>query len=210
MNKINKNQRIEMLELGFNPINPSHIEKYLKGQTRPNPKENEERIRAIMGEKLNVSLGHDRENDRDVVAGQTIDVSTLNDAPVRNKAANINDIKSSLRSEIDYSTDNVRSVVPNRSGSGLRNLRENDEPARSNSGALNPKAFELGQQLATDYYNAFIMSLKKASTANNMLVYKALQAMLTQEKALQGKPSLQSFQEGVREVTNDMYVQIKG
>lgn len=92
------------------------------------------------------------------------------------------------------------------------NLRESNEivDVRKQNGNNGTKAKQLGIEMATEYYNAFITSLQKPSTKANMEVFKSLRTMLEQEKQLQGTSNLQFFQEGIRQITGEMYIQIKG
>lgn len=64
INRLTSRQRIHMIELNMNPINPKHIQSYLNGkQIKPDMNETIERAKALIGEdNLKKSLGHSRDN----------------------------------------------------------------------------------------------------------------------------------------------------
>ncbi len=209
--KVTPAQRMQMIELGLSPNDLGDIRKYLKGgSSSVSIKEKQERIKTLLGPTINANLGHGRESDADVYAGMQVDLNEL-EAPAqqRNQRSNPADVRKSMERDMD----SYARSTGNLSTGGLMNLRESNDivdvrKPKNNSSA--EKAKELGEEMATEYYNSFIMALQRPSTNANVKVFKALKTMLEQEKALQGSANLQHFQEAVRQITSDMYTQIKG
>jgi formiminotetrahydrofolate cyclodeaminase len=204
LTRINKLQRVEMIEMGLNPLNPQHVQKYLSGgAVRANVKENEERIKALMGDKLNASLGHGAERDMDVAGGMDPN-SVIGAARMPQHSNNPQAMRQQLMEDMDDYAGSVPSATQ-----GLMNLRQPTQQPAQGKINLNEVA-NVGKKLATNYYNAFIQSLQNPSTQANMQVFKALKAMLEQEQKLRESQALPTYQRAVQQVTAAMYKQLKG
>lgn len=202
LTQISSHQRADMITKGLNPINPQHVARYLKGDTRNAVQENQERIAAIMGGKLKANLGHAAERDASFdLSGGRMDYNPSMETSrvTENKPI---DYKNQLNQDMENYQNNSEYLgsTPN-----LLNLRESAPQKQVGNVA------EIATRLMTEYYNAFILSLKNPSTKANLEVYKALKRVLEQENNLKAKPTaLKLFQESTRSVTSDMYISLKG
>lgn len=203
LTKINKLQRVDMIEMGLNPLNPDHVNKYLAGgAVRASIKENEERIKAVMGDKLGQSLGHGYEPERDVTSTDPNQYVTRTPSAASNPQA--------MRQSLMEDMDDYASSVPSATSS-LMNLRGPSQQPQPAQGKINlNEVANVGKKLATNYYNAFIQSLQNPSTQANMQVYKALKAMLEQEQKLKESQALPTYVKAVQSITAAMYKQLKG
>lgn len=192
--RLNKMQRAEMIEIGMNPLNEAHVQRYLKGNMTVDVNENIERMKAIMGDKLNVNLGHANESvSAGAQAGQEYTPPSNKNTP--------EDIRKSMMNQMNEYAETTGNVP----SSGLNRIRK-PAPMRESTG----DGYGIGKRLAENYFNAFIDSLQNPSTASHLNTFKALKEMLEKEKGLSGSPSLASYKKGVMEVTIDMYNQLKG
>lgn len=189
-------QRVDMIQRGLNPLNPTHVQNYLHGNKRANINENIERVKAIMGDKLNSSLGHGRENDKDPVPGQEYNGGNF---------AQNNNVQSMRQNMVEDMDDYVNQ--PMRSTDELMSFDPPVAPRNNNKASLQEAAAS-GKTLAVNYFNAFIQSLQQPSTQAHMKVYKALRALLEQEGQLKNNPALPHFQKSVSDVTGQMYKRI--
>lgn len=182
-------ERMDMTENGLNPFKQDHIDKYFNGQ-RGSIKENQERLNAIMGSDINRPIGHALETDNGTV------LKLRNPDPVVTRELLMEDMN-------DYANSTPKAI------NQLQSLREPTQP--SNGKLTVTEVTEKGKNLATNYYNSFINSLKNPSTTSNLEVYKNLKALLEYENKLNSsKKAKQIFQESVNKITNQMYNQIKG
>jgi hypothetical protein len=212
INKLNSQQRMHMIELHMNPINPKHIQSYLAGKIiKTSTNEALERAKAIIGEDaINKSLGHSRDSafsdptpgqeytPTGGIGGRDDTMRELNNDPTYVR-------QNMMREMDDYasSTGNMSSVALG-SSSGLMDFGAPKQTMNNNNNKLN-EAATAGQNLATNYYNAFIKSLQNPNTQSHYAVYKALKALLEQEKKLENSQLLQPYQKGVNQVAKQMY-----
>lgn len=202
LTKINKLQRVDMIEMGLNPLNPAHVKQYLSGRVvKGNMKENEERIKAIMGDKISANLGHGAERDVEPIPG-------ADPTSIQTRMPTGNDPQA-MRKQLMEDMNDYASSTGNMGNSGLLNLRQPSQPQQQNKINLNEVA-NVGKKLATNYYNAFIQSLQNPSPQANMQVFKALRTMLEQEQKLRESQALPTYQKAVQSVTAAMYKQLKG
>ena len=183
-----------------------HVAKYLQGGA-PNIQEATERMATLVGgDVMGRSMGHGQERERTLDLGEgrmDYDAVVSGGGAVTtggNKNFNsIHDIRNDIMEDMnDYAATTGQVSLTN----NLMNIRESSQPQGNQA--------QVGQQLATAYYNAFIKSLQNPSTQANLEVYKSLKAMLEHEQKLKGTQNQKVFVEGVRRVTNDMYKQLKG
>jgi len=202
LSSITSAQRVDMIQRGLNPINPAHVQKYLSGDKRGSVNENIERVKAIMGDKLNSSLGHAKESDREPTPGQEYNPNNFNSTPIQD---DVQSIKQSMREEM-----NTYANKPMENISDLMSFdmpQQRPAPQQQNKEKIN-EAVATGKNLAVNYFNSFIQSLQQPSTQANLKVYKALKALLEQENALKSNAVLPHFQKSVTEVTSQMYKRI--
>lgn len=205
---LNNRQRKDMIDRGMNPLNESHVKSYLSGRGLSQnqlQKEVEEKMRLLMGGKLEVDLGG--RSDRDVTpqVGQEFSgkaIQSYNEDPRSAIAASMDDY---------VNTNNMGTTSNGSGGSGFADLYESEMPQQS---SMNQQTLmNNGSKLATDYYNAFIRSLKEPSTQSNLEVYRALEKMLKYESSIKkqhGGQAQKILVEGVNNVTKQMYQKLKG
>lgn len=195
-------QRMEMQQLGLNPLREDHIEKYMKGG-KGSIKENQERLLGIMGSDINRPIGH--ADDRSAVG-------VGNDGSFRPTVSS--DANIDLRASLSRDMDNYAESTGEMSSGGLQSLREAAprQQAQPQGKLTAQEVTNKGTQLATNYYNAFISSLKNPSSQANMKVFQHLKALLEYEQKTlaSSQKGKQLFQESVSKITSQMYNQIKG
>lgn len=213
ISKLTPQQRFKMMDLGMNPINPTHIKKFLNGQVeRVDMNEKLERARAIIGEDaFGKSLGHSGDGMGQPVPGMYSDVRAAMPG-----GGNSENVKQALNNDPNYIRKQAAMQMDEYANRGNNTLAAEDllsfgAPVQNRSADNKQKlqeAQEVGKTLATNYYNAFIQSLQNPSTASHMNVYKALKTMLEQEKKLQNTQLLPYYQKSVNGVAKKMHQNI--
>ena len=216
MLSLNSVQRFEMIDNGMNPLKEEHVKAYLNGKViKESQEEKLERARAIIGDDVfNKSIGSSKDIDRDLtdMIGKEYNTNSISNT---NNYESANTDPVYLRAQAAKEIENYGSSTGYMSSSKLKTISPklmslDNEPKKQNkmnNNKLN-EAIETGRNLSTNFHNAYIISLKNPSTANYMSVFKSLKEMLEQERDLKGSQLLVHYQNGINEVTKEMYKKV--
>lgn len=207
--RLSPQQRFDMMDLGMNPLNPDHIERFNSGDTKVSMQENIEYIKSIIpAHELNKDLGHARHSANDPQPGMeyTPQVAQGNYGGGGEDARKTPQyIKKNLMDDMDEMVTSV-ARKNNQQSSRLLSLTQNNQQRQpAQQGGKLQEALKVGKERSTNFHNAYIKCLQRPSTAGYMEVYKALKLMLEQEQKLQNSQLLPNYKKGINTVTEQMY-----
>lgn len=209
-------QRVDMIQRGFNPVNPEHIERYLKGEQKISMQEAVERSAAIVGEDvMDRSLGSSKYAAAPPPGYERSEMEYnqghFGYAGPNKYAPGTTTPNAGSQGERPFlNEENYGGTSKTITSEDLLSLR--DIPNKTKMRSLN-EVVNRGKSYATEYYNAFIRSLQDPSTKANVEVYKCLEKMLKQERIIKENydaKALNAYRSSVRAITQKMYSQLKG
>lgn len=196
--KLTSQERMRMIELNLNPINPDHVEAFKNGQTiskKTLQQENIERLGGIGA--LRNNLGSRKEKE-------------INISDIESGRITADDNFTSSRTT-DY-REEVNRKMEGYVGSGRNSLNENFSSMQSN---LNQENYidenSVISKLSINYYQAFVESLKNQKIETAINVFNNLKALLEMLLKIKKENPAQYQTELINffKVTEDFYQQIK-
>lgn len=196
---LTREQRFDMQSIGLNPLNPSHIEKFLSGVTfsaKDIQTENIQRLGDLINRR-NLGSGSEREiNISDIESGKITAETNLN---------SISKEPVDYRKEIEKSLENYTSSPISRKSIGKKSNKmfiHEHQMADDNSKVT---------QMAIEYFKCFALSLKEQSLTSYTKTYTSLKSILTLLLEIK-KQNPSSFNDefgNLQKITSDFYKEIK-
>jgi len=213
-------QRMDMVSKGLNPLDPSHLQKYIqtRGQVRMGVNESAERLKNLIGiDAFNKDLGCSKESDSQYqqAANATGLTGGLYSHP---EFQNYNEDEADsmgmtgvefMRQQMGNMNNNpqfqkIKSRI--KENSNTKTSQQNNQPNNLN------QFYRKGYDLTIEYLNAFIMNVKNPSTQNRLQVFNLLKQVLQFESKLQNEGvnvNLSNFRQGCAMAENELYQKIK-
>lgn len=195
INSVTAAERMDMQLKGLRPLNPEDIQRYRNGDF-PTKKEIAERAIVLMGNRMNLGSGGEREiNPQSALQKDDINYGET-------KGSTNMDLRKSLNESMNEYSNSGNYM-------GVDDLMSFKKPTVS---AVNTGNHQMkGYELAKSYLNAFVQHLENPSSQTRANVYKLLKECLRVEISLNNKPQAQAeYRNGVRQAEIAMYNNLQG
>jgi hypothetical protein len=195
LTKLNAMQRVDMIEQGLSPMNPAHVQRYLKGQTLT---ENEAKQRAqqLFGD-IKSDLGGGREKEMTVDVGMKFDPNSF-----ETNTAKPRDFRQQMNEDMMDMPNGGRTIGLNDIVAGRQPIQPQrqqlHQPQQQQAGGV----YNEGYENAKKYLNALGINLQQSnlneSYKHRLSVYKALEHSLkAEQKYANDKAKLREYRSGV-------------